>query len=131
VKEEIFISSMLIILLFNGFVIMVNPEIPNVLDMDLTSILVTGLAVAIASGVTVFGSGLSDSATSIIFGVILMFNVLYKIEVYGFTLGLGLVNTMSDVFIDNDVLGIGWYVTNLIGFVAFVTCMMMIIGVGD
>ena len=126
-KEEIFISSMLIMLLFNGFIVMVNPDVESVLNMDLASILITGLAVAITAGISVFGSGLSDSSTKIIFSVILIFNILFRVEIYGFTLGFGLVSTITDVFNNGDVLGFGTFIGGVLAFATFFSGLLIVV----
>lgn len=129
-KEGILISTLMILLLFNTYVAMVNPNVVSVLNQDLSGLVATALTCTIAAGINIFGSGLSDSATKIIFSVIVMFNILFQIDIYGFTLGLGLCSTVFTVFNNGDVLGIGTLIGGLLSFVAFFSAMLVVVESG-
>ena len=134
-KEEIFISCLVILLLFNVFVVYTEPEYSSVLDMNLVSIVVTGLALAVLSSITIFGSGLSDSATKIIFATIIILNVLFQVDLYldpwigHFSIGLGLATTMNDVFATyGDVMGLGALISGTLSFVTLFSGILIVSG---
>ncbi len=132
-KEEIFISCLDILLLFNIFVVFTDPSYSSVLSMSMVSIIVTGLVVAILSSITIFGSGLSDSATKIIFASIILLNVLFQVDFYydpyipHFVIGLGLASTINNVFTAyGDVMGIGALIASTLSFITFFSGIMIV-----
>lgn len=128
-KEEIFISTLTIILLFNVFAYSVNATDVSLLNLDFTDLVVTAVAIVLPLSINFLGVGLSDSGISIAFAVMIVFNVLFQIEIYGYTIGLGLINTMINVFSGgNDVLNLGFMITSILGMLAFFSGMLIIVG---
>lgn len=125
-KEEIFISTLSILVLFNTFVCLVNPNVSSVLTMDLKAIVITGLTIAISSSITIFGSGLAPDVSKMLFTSIVLLNVMFQVNIYGFTIGIGLINTLINVFSPTDAWGLGYLLALTISFITFCSAIMIV-----
>ena len=124
-KEEIFISSLAIILLFNVFVVAINPTESSILNMDMSSVLVT--AIAIITGGSVLSIVLGETVIKVVFATLVIFNILFQIDLYGFTVGLGLTNTLFTVFQTNDVLNLGFITASVLSLMVFFSGMLIVV----
>lgn len=126
-KEELFLSTMFILLLFNIGVVMINPSQASILNVDIGGFLLSVLTIGVASGINVFSSGLSDSATRLITGSMILFNIFFQISVYDFTLGFGFITTVFNVFNGGDILGYGIILSGVFTIMLFVTGLLILL----
>jgi len=124
-KEGIFISTMLVILLFNTFIVFGNPEESSLLNINIENIVITAVGIILVGSLTsiVMGEEVMRKA----FAIMLVFNVLFKIDVAGFTIGLGLTNNLIDAFAVNDVMYLGTITTTLLSIMAFFSGMLIVV----
>jgi hypothetical protein len=124
-KEEIFISTLAILVLFNVFVVSINPAQSSILNLDFQGIIVSALSVITVGSVVQIVTG--ETILRIVFSILLLFNVLFQVHIYGFTVGLGLVNTVFNVFQVYDVLNIGFIVASVLSMLVFFSGMLIIV----
>lgn len=124
-KEEIFISTLAIIILFNVFVVSINPEVSSILNTDFTSILVTSITIISAGGLVSIVLG--ETVLRVVFATLLLFNVLFQVEIYGFTIGLGLINTIFNVFQTYDVMNFGFITASVLSMLCFFSGMLIVV----
>lgn len=125
---EIFISVMIILLIFNVYYVFSFPESTwNLTVGAITGFLAVILTIGIISGIQVLGSGLSESSIKILFGVGSLLNVLFQINIGGFPIGLGLVSNVLSVF-GMEFFGLGMILTSILGILAFVSGLIIVTG---
>lgn len=126
---EIFISSIVTLSIFNFIYVSSTPSKINNMGIGaLTGLLTTIIAVGIISSIQILGSGLNSASIKIIFGVGFLVNILFKVEIAGFPIGLGLMNNLYEVFMTGDLLGIGFFITTVFSFITLVSGIIIIIG---
>ena len=126
-KEEVFITILSGLVLFNFVYVMGNPDIDWNLGIGaLTGMLATIIATGIISGIQIFGSGLNPESIKIIFGVCSLLNILFQINVGGFPVGIGLINNLFNLFPSST--GLGFIVCSIISIIVLVSGLMIIIG---
>lgn len=127
-KEEIFISTMAILLFFNIFVTFANPDAYNVLDLEFTDIMITVVGILLTGGLaSVLVDGVIVTKG---IAIMIIFNVLFRINVGDFNIGFGLVNTVFNVFNTYDVMGIGYLIASILGVMAFFSGMLIVVESG-
>lgn len=124
-KEEIFISSLAIILLFNVFVVAINPTESSILNMDMSSILITAITI-IATG-SLASIVVGETLIRVVFATLVIFNILFQVDIYGFTIGLGLTNTLFTVFQTNDILNLGFITASVLSLMVFFSGMLIVV----
>lgn len=126
---EIFISSIVTLSIFNFIYVSSTPSKINNMGIGaLTGLLTTIIAVGIISSIQILGSGLNSASIKIIFGVGFLVNILFKVEIGGLPIGLGLMNNLYEVFMAGDLLGIGFFITTVFSFITLVSGIIIIIG---
>lgn len=126
-KEEIFICTMAIFLIMNTFYLIIVPTAQNTfINSSVIGIIVSAIALAIASGIKIMGSGLSDTSVKIIFVSIILMNILYKVELYGFTIGMGLSTNIVNIFSGGDILSLGSILINGLSLMALFSGIMIV-----
>lgn len=81
-KESIFFSCTIILLLFQGFYLMVNPV--AVWSFGIGAIIgfvTTAILIGVLSGATVVSSGLSDTSVRILFITASMINIMFQFTI--------------------------------------------------
>jgi len=125
VTKLIFVSTLSMLLMFNIFVVMINPTASSILNISYQEVVVQALAI-IVSG-SLISVVLGETVLKIVFSTIIIFNVLFQVHIYGFTVGLGLVQTVFNVFQVYDVMNLGFYITSIISLVVFFSGMLIIV----
>ena len=126
--QEMFISVMIILLIFNIYYTFTFTEAVWSLTIGaLTGFIAVILAVGIISGVQVLGSGLTGESIKIMFGCGALLNILFQINIFGFPLGMGLVTNVLSVF-GSEFLALGIIITSVLGMIAFVSGLIVITG---
>jgi len=126
--QEMFISVMIILLIFNIYYTFTFTEAVWSLTIGaLTGFIAVILAVGIISGVQVLGSGLTGESIKIMFGCGALLNILFQINIFGFPLGMGLVTNVLSVF-GSEFLALGIIITSVLGMIAFVSGLIIITG---
>jgi hypothetical protein len=132
-KEEIFISTMGIFLIFNTFYYLMEGSVSSLLVGGISSMLLiisTAVATVLLLGVDAtilgFGISLSDSSVKIVFVTLILINVLFKIEIAGFSVGLGLATTLANAFNGGDFLGLGTVLSAMLSFMALFSGIMIV-----
>ena len=126
--QEMFISVMIILLIFNIYYTFTFTEAVWTLTIGaLTGFIATILAVGIISGVQVLGSGLTGESIKILFGCGALLNVLFQINIFGFPLGMGLVTNVLSVF-GSEFLALGIIITSVLRMIAFISGLIIITG---
>jgi hypothetical protein len=119
----------MVILLFNTFVCLVDPNASCILTMDLISVLATVALLTLGASINIFGSSFGDSPR-LIFLISLMSLVLFQItfnfSVFNFSIGLGLINTIVNVFPSNQMYGLGYILALTISFVTLSSGILMV-----
>lgn len=121
---------MSIMVLFNWIYVSMNPAITETFVFDGVKGLFLGvLALTILTGVTVMGTGLSDVSIKVIFASAILLNLFFKIEIANVQLGLGLATNIITVFDGTYFSGIGLMIGTILVLSAFISGIMIIIGV--
>lgn len=116
-----------ILLIFNTFYLLINNQVITSFAIGgLMSIVVSAITLAIASGIQVMGTGISDSAIKILFSAMVILNVLFKVEIGGLTIGLGLAQNVVTVFGAGDFMGFGMILAGALTLMAFFSGMLMV-----
>lgn len=149
--SELLISVMAILMVFNFIYIAAFPDIANTMILgSIIGLVVTVLIVCIVGGVQVLGSGLSGTSIKMIFGIAILFNILFQINLpswifgiisvvatvagYGINtnlsipIGMGLTNNIFNAFANGDLWGLGFFVATTLSIVALVSGIMVIMG---
>jgi hypothetical protein len=127
-KSGILITLIVIMLMFNFIYAVSNPDVTNNIVLDSLIGLITGSVVTgIISGITLFGSGLNSESVRIIFGITSFMNILFKINLSGYQIGLGLGRNMIDAFPVNAMAGIPYFTCWLLVITVFILGVMMLI----
>lgn len=126
-KEELFLSTLIVLVLFNVGVVMINPSQVSILNVDVSGFILSVLSIAVVGGIKVFDTGLSDSSINILVGAIILFNIMYQIEIEGFTLGFGLITTVFNVFNTGDILGYGTLFASILSLIMIFTGMLILV----
>ena len=127
--QAVFISSILVLSLFNFIYVSSTPEKINNMSLGaITGSMVLIISIAVIGGFTLFGSGLSSASVKIIFGVGALLNILFKIDISGFPIGLGLMNNIFEVFTCGDLLGLGLFIATIFSIITLVSGLIIIIG---
>ena len=124
-KEEIFISSLAIIILFNVFVVSMNPSQASILNMSFNNLLITAIATITAGSLASIIVG--ETLIRVVFATLVLFNVMFQVDIYNFTIGFGLINTMINVFTTYDVLGLGLITASVLSLMVFFSGMLMVV----
>lgn len=129
--KGIFITITSILLIFNFIYCSAKPDVINSMYVGaLTGLVSTVLAVGVISGVQILGSGLNSESIKIIFGVGCILNMLFRINIAGFPLGIGLCNTILDAFPSTEFIGIGYFISSTLAMLALISGLLSIMG-GD
>jgi len=127
--QEIFISSILVLLFFNFIYVSSTPNKVNTMTIGaLIGLLVVVISVGVISSIQILGSGLNSASIKIIFGAGVLINIMFGIEISGLPIGLGLMNNLYEVFSQGDLIGIGFFITTVFSFITLVSGLIMIIG---
>ena len=141
--QEIFISSILVLLFFNFIYISSTPNKVNTMTIGaITGLLTLVIAVGVIGGLQILGSGLNSASIKIIFSVGVLVNIMFRIEMKGvmitlagypltqthLAIGLGLMNNLYEVFSQGDLLGIGFFITTVFSIITLVSGLIIIIG---
>jgi hypothetical protein len=121
--QGIFLGSLIVLVIVNILYSMSQPS--GIWTMTIGAIsgfiaLIVGGGVLL--GINVFGTGLTGASVKIAFGMASLLNLMFQIEILGYPVGMGLLNTLFDVFAVGD-----FY---LIGFIISVVMMLSILGSG-
>lgn len=85
------------------------------------------LAVIIASGIKVFNTGISDVAVKMILGIGALINILFKFDVFGLPVGIGLLTNVYTILGSGDVLGLSLIVSTVLAVTTFFSGVMILI----
>lgn len=126
--QEVFISCLMILMLFNIFYIFSDPEISWNLTLDVLTGFISGvIANAVITGVSILGSGLNSSSTKIIFGVGSILNLLFQIKIANIPIGLGLATNLFGLF-GTEFFGLGLILISVLALITIVSGLMTILG---
>ena len=129
---SIFLSIMLVLIIFNFMYIQTMPDKVNMVVLGgIMGLVSSVLAIGVVGGIQILGSGLNGESIKIMFGVGTLLNVLFQINIGGFPLGLGLINNLSGAFSTGDLWGLGYFLASSIGIVGLISGLMIILGSGD
>jgi len=129
-KESIFISSLLIILLFNGFIIVANPSASSVLNLNYQSLIVTGLSMLITGGITSIVLG--DSIIRLMFSVMMIMGIMFQVNVLGYNVGFGLMSSMLNVIINDGsfMMWLGYLTVTILSITTFISGILIVVESG-
>lgn len=126
-SEDIFLAVVAVLLLFNVFLIFMNPSLAWDMTLaGLTGFVAVILTTGILLGIQVFGTGLNSQSIKIAFGIGAILNILFQIDIAGFRIGLGLATNMLNQFSATDGLGIGWILATVISVMALVSGLVIL-----
>lgn len=126
--QNTFITVMCVLLIFNVTYALATPDVG--LDLLLggaLGLITTGLVAGVVSGINILGSGLTGVSVRLLFGVATLLNILFKISIAGFDVGLGLASNVIEV-LGTELMGLGFIVGGLLAMLGLATGLMMIIG---
>lgn len=117
---------MAVLIMFNIFVVMINPNISSILRLDYIDILITVISILLAGGATQLLLG--ETVIRIVSVTLLLFNIMFQVNVYGFTIGLGLINTVFDVFVldGSFIMWMGYIITSILSIMCFFSGLMIV-----
>ena len=128
-KETIFLTSLITLLLFNGYVVLANPNATNMLNIDYTNLILTAITILTGGGLlSVFVSG---ELVKFGISILLLFNIMFSVDMYGYSVGLGLFNNVINVFSGNsfaDYVGISIF--GILSFITFVSGILILVESG-
>jgi len=127
---EIFIICMIMLILFNFFYYAVSGA-NWMIDVagGVVGFLGVIASVGIIAGIQVLGSGINTEGIKILFGFGCLLNILFKINVGGFPIGLGLLTNVFNAFTSSsDFLGFGMFITSVIGLTIIISGLLIIVG---
>jgi hypothetical protein len=126
--SSIFMSCMLILLIFNAFYIMTYPA--SIIRITIGAIVGFLAAILAVGGLAIFGGlFISGAAVKIVFGAASILNILFQINLgYNLPVGMGLASNILSLFPSSEFLGIGYIVVTFISLIAFVSGLMVIAG---
>jgi hypothetical protein len=153
-KEELFFSCLVILIIFNVGYFFINPDAGfSMLLGTVTGFIVSAVPLVILAGIQLgavtFSFSLSDVAVRFIaiFSVLtpLLISINLPLGSVGFSgiaasyifggktvpLGLGLLTNMYNAFLVNDLWGIGIILTSIIGMLTLISAFMIAIAQGD
>lgn len=135
VAGSIFLSGMLILLIFNWMYIQTTTLVNTIILSSLVSLLAGIILLGVITGITVFGTGLDSASIKILFGAGALMNILFQIPLgVNWGIGLGLINNMVNAFsIEGSGfgIGIGYFLSGSISIMIFISGIMLIQGSGD
>lgn len=131
--SAVFITCMVIFIMFNVFYVMVYPETINLLDMSwITSVIPLIVAAVLLTGIEVLGTGIRGTSIKLLFGILALINIMFQINIGGYPVGLGLAQNMLLVFSTmGDWFGIGFFITMGLILASLASGMMLILGSGE
>jgi len=127
-KESIFVSCFMVILIFNFIYLSVTGEVYTMLIGAITGMCATVISVAIISGFNILGSGLIGESIKILFATGSLLNILFQVYIFGYPLGLGLINNMVDIFPSNIMSGVGFFIMSMLATLTFISGLLIVIG---
>jgi hypothetical protein len=127
---EIFIVCMIVLILFNFFYYAVSgANWPIDLLGGVVGFLGVIASIGIIAGIQVLGSGINTEGIKILFGFGCLLNILFKISVGGFPIGLGLLTNVFQAFTSSsDFLGFGMFITSVLGLTIIISGLLVIVG---
>ena len=129
IKESIFLISLMGLILFNGFVVLANPTATNVLDMNYTNLILTAITILTGGGLlSIFVSG---ELVKFGISILLIFNIMFSIDMYGYSVGLGLINNAINVFSGNTFADyVGLSILGILSFISFASAILILVDGG-
>lgn len=119
--KSIFITIFLIVLVVNIFYISSTPE--RIFNMAIGGLIGFALCVTpiILLGATALGNQiLSETSQKILMSLIFYINVFFGVEIYGVSVGLGLMNNVYLALGGETSLGLGFMITSVLTIMIFV-----------
>lgn len=124
-----FLGGTMTMLLFNFFYMSYYPDTANIMFLGaVTGLLTQTMVVGAVAGIQVFGVGLNDSSTKIIFGVSALINMLFQVNVAGVPVGIGLANRVIDAFNASELMGFGFLVATVLCVIVFFSGVIIVLG---
>lgn len=135
----IFLFGISTIALFNVFYAISNPMVANLLIWGLITAFIIGGVVGVAfAGIQVFGSGFTGESVRIVFGVVMLLTMFFKIDLpsmtnfagtyFSGTLGLGLITNLFDAFPITILGGFPYYMVTVFSIITVISGLVVIIG---
>ena len=129
---SIFLSIMLVLIIFNFMYIQTLPDKTNMIVLGAIMGLVSSvLVIGVVGGIQILGTGLNGESIKIMFGVGTLLNILFQINIGGFPIGLGLINNLLNTFVGGDLWGLGYLLATSIAIMALLSGLMIILGSGE
>ena len=130
--QGIFLGSLMVLVIVNILYAMSQPS--GVWTMTIGAIsgfigLIVGIGVL--TGINVFGTGLTGASVKIVFGLASLLNLMFQVEILGYPVGMGLLNTLFNVFAEGDLFLIGFIVSVVMMFSILGSGLILIMGSGD
>lgn len=126
--QNTFITVMCVLLIFNVIYALSNPDVGvDLLLGGALGLITTGLVAGVVSGINILGSGLTGVSVRLLFGVATLMNILFKINIAGFDIGLGLASNVIEV-LGTELMGLGLIAGGLLAMLGLATGLMMVIG---
>lgn len=127
--STVFIFCMITLLIFNFIYVSSTPQQLQIITIGaLIGFIAEILAIGVISGVQILGSGLNPASIRILFGVATLLNILFQVNIGGFPIGIGLLNNVFTVFSNGDFLGLGLFITTVLGLVLITSGLIVIVG---
>lgn len=127
--KGVFLTMVTILILFNAIYVIASPEASNIMYLGaLTGLISTVLAVGVISGIQFLGSGLNSESIRIIFSVGAILNMLFRISIAGFPVGIGLVNNIMSIFSPTDFAGLGYFAVSIISIITLISGIITVVG---
>lgn len=129
--KSVFLSMVIITIILNIIYISTTPAVIWTMAVGtVVGMIVTAVTTILLSGIKIMDSGISDTALSYVFTTSLLLNICFSINIYGFSIGLGLMNNVFIMFGGTTLFGLGAIITGIFTAVIFITGIMVITGGG-
>jgi len=130
--SETFLGCVIILFTFNILYYMMSPEQLQLISVGaLLGFIAQVVTVGILGGINILGSGLNSQSIKILFGITTLFNILFRIDIGGYPIGIGLLNNVFNVFSEGDFLGFGMIIVTTLGLLTIISGLMIMIGGGE
>lgn len=131
---DIFLSGILILLLFNvAYILIIPSALWNITTGAITGFLLTLVAIATVSGISILGSGLNSASIKILFGFGSIISILYSVEIAGLRLGMGLATNVLASFSSSGggLETFGFLFVSILSLMILISGLIMIQGSGE
>jgi len=130
--SETFLGCIIVLFALNILYYFITPESLMLITVGgLLGFISQVIAVGILGGIQILGSGLNSQSIKILFGVTTLFNILFRIDLAGYPVGIGLLNNVFNIFSEGDFLGFGTLIVTTLGLLTIITGLMILTGGGE